>query len=109
MTDLFNGLAGALNDTFGAPVTYWTLWGEERSIQAIFRDEPIREFERDGGSTMVVAPILRVPATLAGDLERGVRVLGPDGNRYRIQSKIPSEASPANDAFQEYRLETDEP
>lgn len=109
MTSMFDGLAGALNDVFGAPVTYWTTWGEERQVQAVFRLEPFQQYDQDGAETLISAPVLKVPKDLAGDLKRGVRVQDASGVRYRVENALQTEASPAADAFREFKLEREEP
>jgi hypothetical protein len=104
MTDLFDGVAGMLNDTFGAPVTVRNAAGVARTIQAIFRYEPVEIFGEDDATTPVNRPVLVVPKSIAGELAFGESVKVGE-QRFTVVSSEPTQQSPAEDAFLRYYLE----
>ena len=105
MSDVFNGMAGLLNDIFGKPVDVTpAAGGETRTIQAVFRREPIEVAGEEGFPVLILSPTLKVPATEI--LKRGDTVepsIAP-GTRYEIMNGERS-VSPASDAFVYYELE----
>jgi hypothetical protein len=101
---LFDGMAGILNDVFGAPVTHTPAGGSPVTLQAIFRREPITTVDREGFEALVVSPTLQVPLPQANDVQRGDTVVPGDGQPYRIINRHPS-GSPAGDAFVVFELE----
>lgn len=105
MTSIFDGMASALNDVFGAPVTYWTSYGEELSVQGIFREEPVEVGGADGVDALIMQPTLKVPVTLADHLKRGIQIEGPDGRLFRIVNRHRPQVSPASDRFAVFELE----
>jgi hypothetical protein len=100
-------MAGLLNDAFGSPVTYWTEASEERSLQGVFRKEPVQVFGPDGGSKTITQATLKVPLTLAQSLERRILVEDPnnEGELYRIVNRNKATASPGADRFVMFELE----
>lgn len=96
---VFDGMAGLLNDVFGSPVTFVDhLSNEQIDVIAMFREEPVEVAGEQGGFILISQPTVRVPQSVAPGIERGNRVLLPDGRIFRIESKI-SSASPAGDRF----------
>ena len=102
---LFDGMASALNDTFGAGVVITPLaGGSPVSLKAMFRAEPVTLSGEHGQDILGVLPTLRVPATLAAMITTGDQVEPGNGKTYRIVNRLPS-GSPATDAFQVFELE----
>lgn len=104
MTTIFDGMAVVLNDVFGADVVWSDMDGRVKTIRAVLRETPIEVAGSDGGAVLIEEPTLRVPATIAGALQRGDVVRGADGRGWRIESAIPG-GSPASDAFRLFTLE----
>jgi hypothetical protein len=96
MTSIFDGMAGALNDMFGAPV-FWLRNGMVTTIRAVFREEPV-EMVGDAGPVIVKVPTLQVPRNIASGIASGQQFQLADGRVYRVESQIQS-ASPAADGF----------
>lgn len=100
MTGVFNGLAGALNIVFGAPVTITTAAGAVSTVHAVFREEPVEIISGDGRPQVVAQPTLRVqrnqvPAIAVKYL---VQPSVAAGRRFKVL-RIMQSASPATDAF----------
>lgn len=104
MTSIFDGMAGALNGVFGAPVLYLPRRGISRNVQSMFREEPVRVSDPDGAEIVTIMPLWRVPATLACDIARGDEIMPGNGKRYVIVNRQAS-GSPASDAFVVFELE----
>jgi hypothetical protein len=104
MTALFDGMAGALNEVFGAPVLYRPLVGTNAVIQSVFRTEPVTVLDQDGGSVVIAEPTWRVPKDKASGAVRGDLIEPGDSKTYRILRRIPN-PSPATDAFAVFALE----
>ena len=100
---LFDGMAGVLNEVFGAPVLLLPRSGSQTSIQAVLRHDPIEVTQDDGRSVLISAPTLRVPEPLAADINRDDHVVF-EGVTYMILNKLRS-ASPASDRFVLFELE----
>jgi hypothetical protein len=106
MTTIFDGMAGALNATFGAPVTIKPGGGEAVSIHAVVREERVELADGEGEAVLGVQPILMamaadVTALVEGDLvEQGSR-------QWRVRYRVPGE-SPAGDRFETFVLRKDE-
>lgn len=105
MTSIFDGLAGVLNDTFGAPVTVWDSASIARTVQAVFRYEPVEEYGEDNTPSLIDQPVLDVPKHLAGGIEYGTRVQTSDGARFTVVNNQRAQPSPASDAFVRFQLE----
>lgn len=97
MTRLFDGMAGLVAGVFGAPVTYQPAGGAPRSVQSVFRDQPVEAMDPDGHPVLIVSPSWRVEAGLVPELARGDRILAPNGKTYAILNTQPT-GSPASDA-----------
>lgn len=104
MTGIFDGLAGALADTFGAPVTHQSSMGPVRTIVSVFREMPVEVFEEDGRATLVMQPVWRVPLNRAQGIERGDEIVPVPGRRFRVLNRQAS-GSPAADATVTFELE----
>lgn len=104
MTGLFDGMAGALNGLFGAPVIWRDAGGVERTVQAVFRHEFVEVSDGDGGPVAMARPVLRVPRDIAGTMGRSCDVSPGNGLWYRILRRLPHE-NPATDAFSIFLLE----
>lgn len=105
MTSIFDGVAGTLNDVFGAPVTIWDDTGVARTVQARFRYEPTEVFGADDAPSLVEQPVLYVPKTLADGIARGTAVEIASGERFLVVNRQRSQASPASDATLRFHLE----
>lgn len=104
MTRVFDGMAGILNNVFGAPVLYVPQTGAARSVQSIFRETPITISGPDGGDVLIVAPTWQVPRTLLIDVRRNDQIEVSGGRLFKILNQITT-GSPATDAFIVYELE----
>jgi hypothetical protein len=103
VTRVFDGMAGALNRVFGAPVSVRTALSGTRLVQGVFRKEPIEVAQEDGGTILISAPTLRVPQDIAGCIERG-SIVEAEGARYVVLNRLVS-GSPAADRFVMFELE----
>lgn len=105
MTSIFDGMAGALNDVFGAPVVYRGPGGAaEVTIRSVFRREPVEELGEGGTFVVVHRPTWDVPKAHATGIGRGGEIVPGDGRWYRVLRRVPS-VSPAADAFVRFDLE----
>lgn len=104
MASIFDGLAGVLNATLGAPVTYLPMGGAELTVQSVFREEPITVTGDNGQDVLIEAPSWRVPKSVLTNVRRGDRIRVADGRIFRILNSIGT-GSPAVDAFVLYELE----
>lgn len=105
MTSIFDGLAGTLNDVFGAPVTVWDDTGVSRSVKARFRYEPTEVFGADDAPSLIEQPVLYVPKTLADGIARGTVIELSSGERFVVANRQRSQSSPASDATLRFQLE----
>jgi len=104
MTDVFNGVASALNGVFGAPVTHVGCKGGTQTIPSIFRATPVEVLAEDGRAVIDVALSWRVPADKADSIGRGDEIFLADGRRYRVLNRVTS-GSPASDGFVIFEME----
>lgn len=104
MTGVFDGMAGVLNDVFGAPVTYLPSSGPTQLVQSVFREEPITVAGPDGNDVLIEAPTWKVPRSVLAPLPRGAQIQLPDGRLFRVLNRIGT-GSPASDAFIVYEME----
>lgn len=105
MASLLQGLAGALNTMFGAPVTVLPLAGGSVTVVGVFRREPVMVQDGEGASVIVSAPTLRLQRSVRA-LDRGdlVEPSEASGETFRVVNSFPS-GSNATDAFVVYELE----
>ena len=103
MTALFDGLAQMLSDTFGDTHTHRPAGGAERSIQGVFRSEPVEVVDDARGAVLMLSPSLKVTKSLADGISVGDRIVA-EGSEYTVLNKLPS-GSPADDAFVFIELE----
>lgn len=110
MTSVFDGMAGALNTVFGAPVTIMRAGQVAVTLQAVFREMPIEQEAADGRPFVTITPTVRVPRDAIAGLAAGDRV-SPSTTPGRIFTVLQSYpgASPATDAFVTYVLEETRP
>lgn len=104
MTGLFDGMAGVLNDMFGASVSHTPAGGATVQITGVFRLEQVRVADETGGEYLDMRPLLRVLPDVAAGLSRGGQIEPGDGHAYKILARQPS-GSPASDAFVVFELE----
>lgn len=105
MTSLFDGVAGILNDTFGASVRFAPQSGAIQDVHSVFRRGPIEVEGEDGTAVLIEAPTWRVPkGSLSPMPQRGDQITPSDGRIYAIVNEH-STGSPASDAFVIYVLE----
>ena len=104
MTALFDGVAGLLNDTFGASVTLYPEGGVARAVNSIFRETPVEVTDPEGVPVVITAPTWTVPKSLAADVAEGAEIVVADGRRFAIRASYPS-GSPAGDSFVRFVLE----
>lgn len=103
MTQLYHGMSGALNDTFGAPVTHTDAAGQSIQVHSVLRRTPIEVAEADGGAVLIVSPTLRVPAPGAASIHRGDRI-SQGAHRYAVLNRIAT-VNPSDDRFVVFELE----
>jgi hypothetical protein len=105
VASIFDGMAGVLNDVFGAPVMVFPVAGGMLTGNAIFRDTPISVATEDGHSLLVTSPTLRMQRPDADQIAAGDEIQ-PDGDarRFRVLNRLAS-GSPAADAFVVFELE----
>jgi hypothetical protein len=103
VTQLYHGVAGALNATFGAPCTHTDAAGQTRQVQGVLRRTPIEVAEADGGAVLIVAPTLRVPAPDAAGIQRDDKI-EQGAHRYAVLNRIAT-ANPSADRFVVFELE----
>lgn len=96
MTGLFDGMAGALSQTFGASVLYTPASGTSRTVVSVFRRMPVRAMGPDGTEVLLSSPSWRVRSNLVPELRRGDRV-DAAGSGWRVLNVWP-QGSPAADA-----------
>lgn len=104
MPSIFDGVAGILNDMFGASVTITPAAGVPVNVQAIFREEPVVIGGGEGGDVLGVMPTLKVQSAGAAGLATGDTVDPGNGKIYRIVNSSVS-GSPAADRFIIFELE----
>lgn len=101
MTSVFDGMAGALNGVFGAPVTYRAAGGSPAvTLRGIFRRSPIEVAGEDGHPLWILNPTVRLHRSAVPDIRRGdlIQPSGHPGATYKIVNS-PETASPAADGF----------
>lgn len=103
MAGLFDGVATALSEVFGAAVTYTPAGGSARSVQSVLRRTPVTAIGPDGVDVLVVAPTWRVRRDLVPEVARDDRVEDSDG-AFRVVNVWP-QGSPAVDAHLVCELE----
>lgn len=103
MASVFDGLAGALNGAFGAPVVHTDRSGVSRTVTAVLRREPVELAAQDGGAVWEASPTMRLPLAEAAGIVRGDRIEA-DGRAYRVLARIATK-SPAVDRFVVFDLE----
>lgn len=103
MTQIYHGMAGALNAVFGAPVTHTDRAGQVRQVQGVLRRTPIEVAEADGGAILIVTPTLRVPFPDAEAIQRGDGI-EQGAFRYAVLNRIAT-ANPSDDRFVVFELE----
>lgn len=104
MASIFDGLAGALNGVFGAPVNFSPVIGTPRIVHSVFREDPITVTGADGGDVLIEAPTWRVPKSEMINARRKDTIEVADGRVFQILNQIGT-GSPASDAFIVYELE----
>lgn len=107
MAGLFDGMAGALTDVFGAPVVYQPKSGAGPvSVSAVFRRRPVLVQDQAGGDVWVLSPTMRVRRDLLPGIARGdlVQPSTVPGRTFRVLNRL-AEVSPADDGFLLVELE----
>lgn len=109
MASVFDGMAGALNSIFGAPILVFPAVGRSFTVQSIFREEPIQVTGEDGRDVLITAPTWKVPQDLARALRRGDRIQPVTGGPwFKVLNQIHS-GSPATDRFVIFEMERADP
>jgi hypothetical protein len=106
MSSVFEGMAGALNAVFGAPVTITRAGHAAVTLQAVFREMPIEQEAADGRPIVTITPTVRVPKDAIASLVLGDTVAPSTtpGRSFTVLQNFPG-SSPATDAFVTYVLE----
>lgn len=105
MTSIFDGMAGILNQVFGAPVAWTPSGGSTSTIRGVFRDTPVRVPTEDGGEVVTVTPTIEVQKPAADQIRRGDTIIPGNGKSYTVLAPF-AKGSPAGDAFVIFELET---
>lgn len=104
MTSVFDGLAGVLNQVFGAPVQWVSADLGAIEVQAVFREDPVRIADEDGSEFLLKQPSLRVQRPMADQIMDGDTINPGNGKSYRVGAGHPT-GSPALDSFIVFELE----
>lgn len=107
MAGIFDGITGLLVGVFGGSVTWTPTGGSATEIDAVFREEPVRVPDEDGGEILIEFPTLRVQKPVANGLARGDLIAPGNGKTYTIGAPHGT-GSPAADAFVVFELEVQE-
>ena len=103
---VFDGMSGALNATFGAPVTITPLAGAPATVRGILRESPL-DVRDDSGRTHVTDVItLQVRKPIPAAMVKGSTVTAAafPGQNFLILGVYP-DRSPAADAFMVAEME----
>jgi len=103
---IFNGMAGALNSVFGAPVTITPQGGSATTVTGIFRIASQEVDLGEGRTRMVDVPTIRLRAGALGGIAAKA-IVAPSitpGRTFRALDRSLN-SSPANDAMQVWLLE----
>ncbi|MER5172663.1 head-tail joining protein [Thioclava kandeliae] len=95
---VFDGMASVLSNALGAEVTYTPKGGVARSVQSVFREQPVEITGDDGRDVAILAPSWRVRRDLVPELASGDLVAPGNGKTYRVVNYM-STGSPAADAM----------
>lgn len=101
---IFNGMTGILTDVFGGSVMHLPALGQGTTIQAVFREGPVRMLDEDGREILSVLPTLKVERSVAASLKRLDHIEPGNGKTYSVLNGLPK-GSPASDAFVIFELE----
>ena len=99
MASIFDGMAGVLNDVFGARVTVTPPGGSSLNVHGIFREEPAGVVLADGREDIVSLPTLSIQKGSAAIAVKWVvapEIAAP--RTFRVLRVLPSR-SPAADAL----------
>ncbi|WP_406870455.1 hypothetical protein ABEB22_12580 [Thioclava sp. 'Guangxiensis'] len=95
---VFDGMASVLSNALGAEVTYIPKGGVARSIQSVFREQPVEITGDDGRDVMILAPSWRVRRDLVPELAQGDFIAPANGKTYKVVNHMLT-GSPATDAL----------
>lgn len=103
---VFDGLAGVLAVTLGAPVTITRAGQGAVTLQAVFREDLVEQMAADGRTFVSVAPSVKVCKTDIAALAVGDLVApSTTGTRTFKMLQVYPATSPGVDAFITYLLE----
>lgn len=97
-------MAGVLSGVLGAPVQWIPEGGGATSIQAIFRETPVRVADEDGSETLLEMPTVHVQLPEASAIRARDTIVPGNGKTYRVGPRHGT-GSPAADAFVIFELE----
>jgi len=103
VTALFDGMAGVLNDVFGASVTIYPSGGLGTKIQGVIRDREVEVADEDGEPVLATMTTLRALRADVLTLGAGDMIVAAIGS-HRVLYRVPPE-SPADDRFETFVLE----
>ena len=106
VTGVFDGMAGVLNATFGAPVVIHPGGGAAAGVRGVLRDLPQRVTDDRGMEVETVQPTLRLPLADAVGLVEGDVVIAASGQRYVVTLRV-TPTSPAADRLVLFHLRED--
>lgn len=105
MPSVFDGMAGVLDDVFGAPVMIYPAGGGQLVGRGIFRETPVSAADEDGHAVLVTSPTLRMRKPDATVLRVGDLIKPEcDDRMFRVLNRW-ANGSPARDAFVVFELE----
>lgn len=104
MSSIFEGLGALTVAVFGTSVSVLPRFGALRTVQAIFREEPVPVLTQDGTEIPTILPTLRGPRSALGDLVTDSTVHPGNGKEYRVVAAIQT-GNPAPDGHMVLQLE----
>ena len=104
MTSIFDGLGTLTAAVFGSAVSVTPRYGVPRTVQAVFREEPVPVLTQDGTEIPTILPTLRGPRAVIGDLVTDSVVRPGNGKEYRVVASIQT-GNPASDGHLVLQLE----
>lgn len=104
MASIFDGLGTLTAAVFGSAVSVIPLGGIARTVQAVFREEPVPVLTQDGTEIPTILPTLRAPRGQIGDLVADSAVRPGNGKEYRVVASILT-GNPAPDGHLVLQLE----
>lgn len=104
MASIFDGLGTLTAAVFGTAVSVTPRNGTARTVQAVFREEPVPVLTQDGTEIPTILPTLRAPRGQISDLVADSTVRPGNGKEYRVVAPFQT-GNPASDGHMVLQLE----